>query len=61
MARDELIQQKEEVKAEIARLRRELAAAQERGGASRPAEIESMLKSLMADERRLRLLIDRSR
>ncbi len=61
MGRDELIQQKEEVKAEITLLRRQLAVSQERGAASRAAEIESRLEALMAEEARLRLLIDRSR
>ncbi len=61
MRRDELIQRKEEVKAEIVTVRRQLAAAEASGARERSAELHSRLESLMAEEGRLRLLIDRSR
>ncbi len=62
MNRAELIQRKEEVGAEIAALRRRLSAAQGGGrDARRAGELEQQLQALMAEEHRLRLLIDRSR
>ncbi len=60
--REELIARKEEVRAEIARLQRQLAAAREAGRQPRrTAETERRLDSLMAEESRLRQEIDRSR
>jgi hypothetical protein len=60
--REELIQRKDEVRAEIARLRRQLGEA-EAGGShrDREPELQARLEALMAEEGRLRQLIDRSR
>ena len=60
-----LIQRKHEVQGEIARLRRQVETLRERGGgrreAARLAELEGQLDAFMAEEARLRQLIDRSR
>ncbi len=62
MDRAELIQRKEEVHAELARIRRQLSTAREGSrDPRRVAELEGQLEALMAEESRLRLLIDRSR
>jgi hypothetical protein len=62
MTRAELVEQKEAVKAEIVAIQRRLG--QTRGSDARPAriaELEARLQALMAEEHRLRLLIDRTR
>ena len=61
MNRDELIQRKEEVRAEIAACTRRLAAATAKPDHRRAAELQAQLESLMAEESRLRQMIDRSR
>lgn len=61
MAREELIRRKGEVQAEVARLRRQAAALRSRGDVRRAAELEHQLDAAMAEETRLRQLIDRSR
>ncbi len=61
MDRAALIQRKGEVQAEIARLRRQVEAMRARGDARRLAELERQLDAAMAEETRLRQLIDRSR
>jgi len=62
MNRAELVEQKEAVKAEIASVRRRMAQA--RGSDAKPAriaELEAQLQAHMAEEHRLRLLIDRTK
>ena len=59
--RDELIQRKEEVRAEIAVCTRRLAAEAGQPDGRRAAELQARLEALMAEENRLRQLIDRSR
>jgi hypothetical protein len=60
--RDESIQRKQEVSAEIARLRRQLAGLEgSQGGGRRSAELDRQIQALMAEEHRLRLQIDRTR
>ena len=60
-ARQALIAEKEAVSAESARTRQELASIRaSRPDERREAELEARLQALMAEEHRLRLLIDRS-
>jgi hypothetical protein len=68
--REELINRKEAVRAEIAQVRHELArATREQPGSARAvhnagrraADLEARLQALAAEEHRLRLLIDRTR
>lgn len=62
MNRAELIQRKGEVQARIGQARRRLALMRSKNPSSRSVEqLESALQALMAEEYRLRLLIDRSR
>jgi hypothetical protein len=62
MNREELIQRKAGVQAALARLRRQLAAAQSGGRPARQlAGLEEQIQALQAEEQRLRLQIDRSR
>jgi hypothetical protein len=62
MDREELIRRKEEVRAQIARLRRQLEALPPTRRVSHHASaLEAELATLMDQERRLRLEIDRSR
>ena len=61
MDREALIQRKGEVLAEIARLRRQVEALRARGDTRRLADLERQLDAAMAEEARLRQLIDRSR
>lgn len=61
MDRAALIQRKGEVLAEIARLRRQVEALRARGDTRRLADLERQLDAAMAEEARLRQLIDRSR
>ncbi len=55
-----LVEQKEALLAEMGALRRQLAAAEAAGDARRAGELSARLQALMSEERRLRLLIDRS-
>jgi len=69
-SRDDLIERKEAVRAEIAQVRRELARARQaeaaaperdrRKHARRIKELEARLDALMAEEHSLRLQIDRT-
>ena len=62
MNRAELVEQKEAVKAEIAAVQRRLAQAW--GSDAKPArlaELDAQLQAFMAEEHRLRLLLDRTR
>ncbi len=61
MNRDALIQRKDEVRAEIAACTRRLAAEGGKPDSRRAAELQARLDALMAEETRLRQLIDRSR
>ncbi len=63
MDRAELIQQKDEVRARLERLRRQQAglAAGDRVARQRAAALDAQIQALLAEEHRLRLLIDRSR
>ena len=62
MDRAELVEQKEAIKAEIASVLRRIAQAQGSGGRpARIAELDAQLQALMAEEHRLRLLLDRAR
>jgi hypothetical protein len=62
MNREELIQRKGEAQAELARLRRQVAAAQRGGWPARQiAGMEAQIQALQAEEHHLRLQIDRSR
>ncbi len=62
MNREELIQRKGEVQAELARLRRQLAATQGSGRPPRhPGDLEAQIQALQAEEHQLRLQIDRTR
>lgn len=61
MDREELIRRKGEVQAEIARLRRQVEALRTRGDVRRLADLERQLDAAMAEETKLRQLIDRSR
>ena len=64
MDRNQLIERKQQVIAEIRRTRRELERVRQgnsRHSARRVRELEGRLDSLMAEEYRLRLAIDRSR
>ena len=56
-----LVQQKADLLAEMAALRRRHAAAEASSDTRRGGELRVQLQSLMSEERRLRLLIDRSR
>jgi len=70
LSRDDLIERKEAVRAEIAQTRRELARARQaeagaperdrRKHARRVEELEARLEILMAEEHGLRLKIDRA-
>jgi hypothetical protein len=64
MSKEDLIQRKVEVQAEMSQLRGQLAALADRApstrSAARQAEIEAQLAGLMAEESRLRQLIDRN-
>jgi hypothetical protein len=56
-----LIERKEEVRSQIARLRRQLSAlGDDPRRQRRRAELEGELEALMAEEGRLRVLIDRA-
>jgi hypothetical protein len=64
MDRNQLIERKQQVIAEIRRVRRELERERQgdsRRSAGRVRALESRLDDLMAEEYRLRLAIDRSR
>lgn len=61
MGREELIQRKAEVRAELIRLRRQVETLRDQGDARRVRELEAQLEAYMAEEARLRQLIDRSR
>lgn len=58
--REELIQRKVEVQAEIARLRRQAETLRGRGDMRRLAQVERELEAYMGEEMRLRQAIDRS-
>jgi hypothetical protein len=61
MNRAELIQRKEEVRAEIAACTRRLAAEAGNLDGRRAGELQARLEALTTEENRLRQLIDRSR
>jgi hypothetical protein len=61
MPREELIRRKTEVQAEIERLRRQIDTLSARGDLRRILELQRDLEAYMAEEMRLRQLIDRSK